>query len=128
MMEACEGKVTGALAYARVKRSAPPARRSSVGVRCPVPPNAPTRSERSVSTVISNTLQPLHAPELMDGCVPRLQSNHAPTATTTTTINAKPAEPAEKRPRFWLLCALRALCVLSLGRATCFIWARRQGL
>ena len=59
MIEACDGSVSGALRVARVKRRPPAA--SAIECRRQARralPKAPTRSARSVSMVISRTLQP----------------------------------------------------------------------
>ena len=53
MIEACEGSVIGAVAYARSKRTPRRAIASMAGVRAEASPYAPTRSARSVSMVTS---------------------------------------------------------------------------
>ena len=53
MIDACDGSVIGAGAYARSNRAPRIASASIVGVRAREYPYAPTRSARSVSTVIN---------------------------------------------------------------------------
>src|SRR5436305_3379466 len=104
-IDACDGSVSGALAYARVKRTAPAARRSRFGVSCRELPNAPTRSTRSVSIVMSSRLQPEQLPLSIGRS--RCQT-HQPLAIATKTT-AEPAEIAEKSLLFFL-CVLSELC------------------
>src|SRR5713101_2936641 len=87
MIDVCDGRVRGALLYARVKRRPSAARRSRFGVRSGGPPKAPTRSLRNVSIVIRRTLQPAHtADRIGRGPLSRRQAIHVratPLMTTT---------------------------------------------
>src|SRR5256885_15735224 len=105
-IDAGDGSVSGALAYARVKRTESAARRSRLGVSWREPPKAPTRSTRSVSIVMSSRLQPRQLPLSIgrSRCV-----NHQPLASSATKITAELAETAENT----LLLFFCVLCELS---------------
>src|SRR5256885_11679729 len=104
-IDAGDGSVSGALAYARVKRTESAARWSRLGVSWREPPKAPIRSTRSVSIVMSSRLQPRQLPLSIgrSRCV-----NDQPLASSATKTTAETAEIAEKTFLLFL-CGLREL-------------------
>src|SRR5258708_29650722 len=99
-IEACEGNVSGTALYARVSVRPSDASVSRLGVRPGGPPNAPTRSLRSVSMVTNSTLQPRHAPDINGDARPE-RNHHAapPTRTMKATAVLRPLRPSIARRR-----------------------------